>query len=989
MFPSHPPPQQQHQHQQPLQPTTPPENLSSHTRSHNGNRSDSFTNLHSNSSKMNEPLQHKQFKMEDGHQQQPAYEAMKSQHHESQMGHKNSSASVGDHHSNHFHLSSTLLQGGSGGVTSQHASSAMVTHRNNTKVMPSLQTTTPCSTAEFSEEHQQPTSWSKSPQKDASTDNNNHHYFISQQHQTGHTRTQPQTHTIYHHPLSQPSARNGHDRTNYSPHHPSGTLGKRLHHHHHGGAEHHPNYNSLQNHHHHHSMAELDLAGKQQQHWSSSRKHGEYYHHSHEHHPSHAHPHASPRLGHDHHHHQQTLSNATIKQFQPHSYQFGKTEKSSMAQFNLLDSQSNKPLHAATTGSFMDHGTHVVATTTAGVASVIHRSVIPSACSPTTLAIYSSSYVDTNPNSHGDLNNNNNHSIQSSNVPPPLPPTSNNHSAPHTQRGLNQHSSINTHSPQTLTHFREPQYMIPNTPLDHPCHNGQHHHGNKHLTLSNHSAVATTNGNIPRSLSQSMSGCFSSDLKHYSYSSASASHTNSHHDWTNVPGAAAAVVGSSHSHPHNQKPGFKWSSVLYKDPHDEGPMKELHRTSSSMTSMTASSLEEEETSEHLKASTSSSPSLPPTTVLNTKTVIHPQQQQLQQQLQQHLQQHSHLHLNNNNKKQTQNTDVLLRAASTLENHSSMNVSNVLVGYGGGDLQAPRQASELRDNNESDQSRGLFVLMSEEPENQIAVETTTQNKIANFENVHNYQQPKKMRKLSNSSSLEERNSQNGEAISTSSESISVSHKKSSSTAQASNSTTSKSAVSSRAKRSNKVVSYAEYAAAEDEDYDLDNNSEKNTNSEYLSESSEELRHKKTKSKKKSGTKNSDFKSTKHEKKSSKSTKKTSNNGKVYDSVKGTTCHQCKQKTMDLKSSCKSCHSSPMSSSTNRGSFCESCLKNRYGEELGEVVKNPDWKCPICRGICNCSNCRRKAGKNPISITTREALKSGYQSVHEMLVDRSNE
>jgi len=46
------------------------------------------------------------------------------------------------------------------------------------------------------------------------------------------------------------------------------------------------------------------------------------------------------------------------------------------------------------------------------------------------------------------------------------------------------------------------------------------------------------------------------------------------------------------------------------------------------------------------------------------------------------------------------------------------------------------------------------------------------------------------------------------------------------------------------------------------------------------------------------------------------------GKVYDKINGTSCHQCRQKTIDTKSCCRSpeCHGV-------RGAFCGPCLKNR--------------------------------------------------------------
>lgn len=38
-------------------------------------------------------------------------------------------------------------------------------------------------------------------------------------------------------------------------------------------------------------------------------------------------------------------------------------------------------------------------------------------------------------------------------------------------------------------------------------------------------------------------------------------------------------------------------------------------------------------------------------------------------------------------------------------------------------------------------------------------------------------------------------------------------------------------------------------------------------------------------------------------------------------------------------------------------------SRYGENVIEAKANPDWICPVCRGICNCSLCRQGKGWPP--------------------------
>lgn len=69
--------------------------------------------------------------------------------------------------------------------------------------------------------------------------------------------------------------------------------------------------------------------------------------------------------------------------------------------------------------------------------------------------------------------------------------------------------------------------------------------------------------------------------------------------------------------------------------------------------------------------------------------------------------------------------------------------------------------------------------------------------------------------------------------------------------------------------------------------------------------------------------------------------------------GTTCHQCRQKTVDMKTICRSGECIGV-----RGQFCGRCLELRYQEDAMEALLDPNWKCPPCRNICNCSICRKK-------------------------------
>ncbi|CAG8484668.1 8497_t:CDS:2 [Diversispora eburnea] len=106
------------------------------------------------------------------------------------------------------------------------------------------------------------------------------------------------------------------------------------------------------------------------------------------------------------------------------------------------------------------------------------------------------------------------------------------------------------------------------------------------------------------------------------------------------------------------------------------------------------------------------------------------------------------------------------------------------------------------------------------------------------------------------------------------------------------------------------------------------------------------------------------------------------GRIYDSELGTTCHQCRQKTVEDKVQC--------TNALADGSLCkvmmdERCLIGRYGETLEEARESGEWSCPKCRGVCNCSFCRRKKGLPATGILKYHALANGYNSVMDYLGD----
>ncbi|KAM9305038.1 cell division cycle-associated protein 7 [Gastrophryne carolinensis] len=101
-------------------------------------------------------------------------------------------------------------------------------------------------------------------------------------------------------------------------------------------------------------------------------------------------------------------------------------------------------------------------------------------------------------------------------------------------------------------------------------------------------------------------------------------------------------------------------------------------------------------------------------------------------------------------------------------------------------------------------------------------------------------------------------------------------------------------------------------------------------------------------------------------------------KVYNRVTGSTCHQCRQKTIDTKTNCRNSECSGV-----RGQFCGPCLKNRYGEEVRTALLDPEWHCPPCRGICNCSFCRQRNGRCATGVLVYLAKYHGFDNVHAYL------
>jgi len=112
--------------------------------------------------------------------------------------------------------------------------------------------------------------------------------------------------------------------------------------------------------------------------------------------------------------------------------------------------------------------------------------------------------------------------------------------------------------------------------------------------------------------------------------------------------------------------------------------------------------------------------------------------------------------------------------------------------------------------------------------------------------------------------------------------------------------------------------------------------------------------------------------------------------VYDSEKGTTCHWCRQKTVETHVECVG---DECQNGTSRPvQFCGMCLRNRHGEDIDLAVASGCWLCPKCRKscgpgcdlCCNCGPCRKKAGLSPTHQVIRIARENGFDNVHDYLV-----
>ncbi|KAG2501130.1 hypothetical protein HYH03_000948 [Edaphochlamys debaryana] len=95
-----------------------------------------------------------------------------------------------------------------------------------------------------------------------------------------------------------------------------------------------------------------------------------------------------------------------------------------------------------------------------------------------------------------------------------------------------------------------------------------------------------------------------------------------------------------------------------------------------------------------------------------------------------------------------------------------------------------------------------------------------------------------------------------------------------------------------------------------------------------------------------------------------------------------CHFCRQRTATRKAQCSECQLH----------WCPPCLATRFGEVASKLYRYPYWRCPVCRGLCNCSSqscVRASRGLLPTGELASESRQLGHVSVAHYLIAGSME
>eukprot|EP00743_Colponemidia_sp_Colp-15_P007714 GILK01008350.1.p1 GENE.GILK01008350.1~~GILK01008350.1.p1 ORF type:complete len:316 (+),score=35.41 GILK01008350.1:148-1095(+) len=95
-----------------------------------------------------------------------------------------------------------------------------------------------------------------------------------------------------------------------------------------------------------------------------------------------------------------------------------------------------------------------------------------------------------------------------------------------------------------------------------------------------------------------------------------------------------------------------------------------------------------------------------------------------------------------------------------------------------------------------------------------------------------------------------------------------------------------------------------------------------------------------------------------------------------------CHQCRSKKVGAKC-CNQVNAVIAGQRPCKKTYCRSCLYRYYQESLDEVLTNPAWVCPFCRGVCSCSNCIKQQPRGLSQINHTEAPQLRDKAADELL------
>ena len=105
-----------------------------------------------------------------------------------------------------------------------------------------------------------------------------------------------------------------------------------------------------------------------------------------------------------------------------------------------------------------------------------------------------------------------------------------------------------------------------------------------------------------------------------------------------------------------------------------------------------------------------------------------------------------------------------------------------------------------------------------------------------------------------------------------------------------------------------------------------------------------------------------------------------------------CHSCRNLTTVQDShSCRNFEKINTRKRICNKTFCKTCIKNIFPSFLSNLYNN-DWICPCCKGVCNCSSCKKNKNKknlenSNLSVSNNNSLSNGQNDKTEINVNNN--